>query len=444
MKSLLVATLVTQLSSLLISPTDPHLYFSEQNWVVNDTVAFGVNPGSYLKLAFTNSSAVNLTLQANDASCTSDCDYLSIAYSVDNGERLIQRVLSNSTHFALASKLSDDASPDRPHTLELFIYNSVQHNNRWTDPGHHGGAALLVKGVELDAGAVTVAPTLRPRRALFFGDSITEGVAAQCKHAASCTSTRATGDLCGNAATKTWGPAVAAALGAEYSQVGFGGLGWVVPGGGGVVPFFTPGNATLSSWGRVWAGAPPRSFAGLDYVFVLHATNDGLRGAAGPVVAASVAGWLAATREAVGPRTAIFLTVPFGGFGGPNQPVGALRAGFEAYQASVQEAAQLSALQGPGPDGGTPEGGTHDSSTPEGGTPDPQTFFVDLGREAAIGLECFAGAAYAPAYGSRCGRSAGGCGGIHPRGGTGSVARHGELGAMLATKAVLAIMQQGR
>jgi hypothetical protein len=50
-----------------------------------------------------------------------DCDYLSIAYSVDNGKRLIQRVLSNSTHFELAKNLKDDASPERPHTLELFI-----------------------------------------------------------------------------------------------------------------------------------------------------------------------------------------------------------------------------------------------------------------------------------------------------------------------------------
>ena len=130
----------------------------------------------------------------------------------------------------------------------------------------------------LDAGAVTVAPALRPKRALLFGDSITEGVAAQCHHASDCTLPPKAEDLCGNAATKISVPAVAAALDAEFLQVGFGGLGWVVGGGGGVAPFFTPGNPAKSSWDRVWSGAPPRKFAGLDYIFVLHATNDGFRG----------------------------------------------------------------------------------------------------------------------------------------------------------------------
>jgi hypothetical protein len=97
-------------------------------------------------------------------------------------------------------------------------------------------------------------------------------------HRSDCTSPPKAEDLCGNAATKTWVPAVAAALDAEFSQVGFGGLGWVVGGGGGVAPFFTPGNPAKSSWDRVWSGAPPRKFAGLDYIFVLHATNDGFRG----------------------------------------------------------------------------------------------------------------------------------------------------------------------
>jgi hypothetical protein len=210
--------LLAQAYSLLIVPTDPHLYFSEQNWVVNATLAFGVNPGSYLKLAFTNSSAVNLALQANAAGQTG-VEYLNIAYSVDNGERLIATVLSNTTDIALAQNLKADDSVARPHTLELFIYNSLSSRNRWSDPGHDG-AALLVRGVELDAGACTVAPTLRPKRALFFGDSITEGVKAQCHAAPTCTAPRHAGELCTNAATKTWGPTVAAALDAEYSQVG--------------------------------------------------------------------------------------------------------------------------------------------------------------------------------------------------------------------------------
>lgn len=62
------------------------------------------------------------------------------------------------------------------------------------------------------------------------------------------------GDLCANAATKTWGTTVAAAFGAEYSQVGFGSLGWTVAGAGGVPPFYIPGNEVGSSW-YVWSSA---------------------------------------------------------------------------------------------------------------------------------------------------------------------------------------------
>ena len=113
-----------------------------------------------------------------------------------------------------------------------------------------------------------------------------------------------------------------------------------------------------------------------------------------------------------GPGTAIFLTVPFGGFGGVNRPVGALKAGFDAYRASAA------------------------------GKADRKTFLLDLGREAAIGLECFPNAKYTPAYGSRCGHSEAGCGGIHPRGGTTTIARDAELGAQLAVSATLALMEE--
>jgi hypothetical protein len=291
--------------------------------------------------------------------------------------------------------------------------------------------------------------------------------------------------------------------------VGFGGLGWVVPGAGGVVPFFTPGDAagaasTTSSWGRVWAQAPPRSFANLDYVFVLHGTNDGLGTGGQPpaTVASSVAGWLAAVRAAAGPKTAVFLTVPFGGFGGVNPPIGSLQMGFEAYQVIEGVGRVWVGLAGGLVVGGWVSGWVqsrlHGTSRPsysscsnvihrhyaclhllfevylllhcvvlwccgvvplyrcavvsmclyQAASADPKTHFLDLGRDAAIGLECTFrsthDAHYTPAYGSWCGDSFSGCRGIHPLGGTGASARHGELGAMVATKAVMAMMMAER
>ena len=112
-----------------------------------------------------------------------------------------------------------------------------------------------------------------------------------------------------------------------------------------------------------------------------HATNDGLRGASVAAVVASVQGWLSAAREAAGPTTAIFLCVPFGGFGSANAPKGALKTAFDAYQASLSKQ-------------------------------DARTFYIDLGREAAIGLECGAWErGCIGAYGSRAGASVQGCDG---------------------------------
>lgn len=143
------------------------------------------------------------------------------------------------------------------HTLVFYVYNSKQSANRWAHV-LEGGASIIVEGVTLDDGAVTAKPTLRPKNILFYGDSITEGVNAECENP---DPTCRGGDLCANAATKTWGPTVAAALGAEYSQIGFGSLGWAVSGAGGVPALFTPGNDAKSSWNKVYDGTA-RDFTG--------------------------------------------------------------------------------------------------------------------------------------------------------------------------------------
>ena len=200
-----------------------------------------------------------------------------------------------------------------------------------------------------------------------------------------------------------------------------------------MVPLYTPGNAAASSWNQVYAGAP-RSFGpnnsnhssdrsgssrsgdqeeeAIDYVFLLHATNDGLRGAKAGPVSASVSGFLSALRKEVGVATHIFLTVPFGGFGANLAPQGSLKAGFDAYMKQQQSIAIL--------------GGEEDG---EGGG-DSRAHYIDLGSSAARGLTGF-----------NLGATVEGCGGIHPRGGTKYAARHGELGAMLVGAATRMLLQ---
>ena len=329
----------------------------------------------------------------------------------------IRRIFGNTTEIVVPFA---EINATAPHTVQLQIYNSLQGANRWSSPAK-GGAALVVKGLVLDHDAKVLQPRLLPRRAIFFGDSITEGVNAECRNTPMSVEEwgggvagvpgdvpEPAGDLSANAATKTWGPTVAAALGAEYSQIGFGSLGWVVSGAGGVPAFYIPGKESVNSWDKHYNTAS-RSFENLDYIFVGHATNDGLRegSKATAAVAAAVAGWLAAARAAAGPQTAIFLCVPFGSFGAANEPKGSLKAGFDAYQAKKT---------------------------------DPRAYYIDLGREAAIGLECGSWErGCTGAYGSKGEPTMQGCDGIHPRGGTHAAARHGELGAQLAVAAVLAM-----
>lgn len=400
MRTLVLAAAVTLVvaADTTIPATSPGIYFSEKNWhMADDGSAVSVNPGSYFKTVVTGSTSLDVELTATKPG-TSSTHYMNVVYSLDNHVLVEVPIFGNTSSIAISAKLDPTANT----SLVLYIYNSLQSANRWKSPAN-GGAALVVKGLNLSAGGSAQLPALLPRRMLLFGDSITEGVNAECRNPdATCRG----GDLCANAATKTWGPAVAAALGAEYSQVGFGSLGWVVGGAGGVPAFFEPGKESTNSWDKIYDTAN-RSFTNLDYIIVGHATNDGLRGANVEAVTAAVTGWLAAVRARAGATTSIFLAVPFGGFGAANAPKGSLKAGFEAYQAA---------------------------------TPDKKTYFLDLGREAAIGLECGAWEhGCVGAYGSTAGASMQGCDGIHPLGGTQAAARHGELGAMLATQAVLAM-----
>ena len=317
---------------LLVSPSDPSLFFSPGNWQITDALASTVNPGAYAKLSFRGSSSVALLVDAMPC-LWSSC--MTLSYSIDGLPLQLKDnpVRDGTVSIPLAEKLD----PSTTHSLAIHVYNSIQYGNRWLDVGQapytDQRQALLLWGVLLDDGAQAIPSKLRPKRLLAFGDSITEGVGAVCE---------GQGDLQTNAATKTWVQATASALSAEYGQVGFGRQGWTIEGNAQVPPFFTPGLALSdknSTWGYVFEGAQ-RSFAALDYVFVLHGTNDGLSPATSPPsrVVAACEGWLHAVRAAVGSQTVVFLVVPFGGFGSANPPINALAEAFSAYQSSAVDA----------------------------------------------------------------------------------------------------------
>lgn len=333
------AAAATAGATTLVPPTKGGgLYFSEHNWAMDASgaapVAVSVNSGAYIKAAFSGSARASFTLQATKPAnaAAASTHYMNVVYSIDNKPWMEVPIFGNTTEIIIPYA---DINATATHALQLQIYNSLQGANRWSSPAT-GGAALVVKGLTLDPDAKVLPPTLLPRRAIFFGDSITEGVNAECRDTPESTVgvpgdvPEPGGDLSANSATKTWGPTVAAALGAEYSQVGFGSLGWVVSGAGGVPAFYMPGKESVNSWDKHFNTAN-RSFENLDYIFVGHATNDGLRQGSKvtAAVAEAVTGWLGAARAKAGPKTAIFLCVPFGSFGAANEPKGSLKAGFD-------------------------------------------------------------------------------------------------------------------
>mmetsp|Transcript_38717 Transcript_38717/g.93988 ORF Transcript_38717/g.93988 Transcript_38717/m.93988 type:complete len:689 (+) Transcript_38717:48-2114(+) len=364
----------------VITPGDPHLWFTPFNWLVSPTAiggepgAIAVCPGAYLRLDWEGEYGAPLALVI-DSSSASD-SFISIACSRDDGP--LERVLlpHGQSHATVELPPLHASDPPEPaasgggrtrHRLWVCLDSSKQKLDRWGDVGILPACSLRIRRVLLPPGATPVPPRLRPLRMLAFGDSIVEGVAAEYQPGQM-------GDLKNNASHKSFVACAARRLDAEYSSVGYGRQGWTVPANGNVPPF---ANAMgVGSWERLWVGAP-RQFAAtggphVDLVVVNLGTCDGL--IAGPPCAANVrlavAAFLPLLRAAVGPTTKIFLCVPFGGFGGNFQPpVGALYSGYHQYMS-----------------GGIP---STTKKQMEKHPTDPLTFYLQFGKETAHNLDGF-------------------------------------------------------
>jgi len=354
-------------SQQIVPVNDPNWYWTEYNWAKNGSSSVHTaNPGAYFKVGFTGTSvALNF-----DETSSPNAAFMNIWYSIDDAKFTqvgvpVQVVGSLGFGKGLANG---------SHLLEVYVYNSQQGDDRWVGPA----CSFKITGLVLDPGATTIKPSLRSKRLIAYGDSITEGVQALCQSG---------GDLGSNAAINTWAFSLAAALDAEISVVAFGRLGWTISGNGGVPPVFTPGNDAQSSWNKIDSKAA-RSFSpNPDYIVIAHGTNDGgvctpsandgLNGRSDADVSASVTGWLVAQRAAA-PSTRIVVIIPFGGF-----CLNAITTGLNNYKTQAPS--------------------------------DNNVFLVNLGAAGARGLSAFNGGTQEA------------CDGIHPL-----TVRDGQLGAMLA------------
>lgn len=147
---------------------------------------------------------------------------------------------------------------------------------------------VLVRSLMIDGGSSFSSPTLRSKRAVVFGDSITAGFNA----------TNVANTI------QSYPPATFArllgfGLNAESATVGFSGQGWSVTGGA------TNSHTFVQTWNNA-TSTVARTMTGFDYVIVCHGTNDGATN-----IQSAVVTWIGNARTACGGGTWIFLCAPF-------------------------------------------------------------------------------------------------------------------------------------
>jgi lysophospholipase L1-like esterase len=244
-------------------------------------------PGAYLKAVVQGTATLGVVI---DGSANSGCPASSmpvIEYSVDQGPFKIVQLTKTGEPYTLP--LATGLDPAKHHRLELYFRAADLEQKRWqTSTGH-----LRLNGLVLDPGGSVLSVPLRSKRALAYGDSITEGVGVN-----GLFTSWSIIDV--NSARLTWFPLVCTALDCEYGQLGSGGWGM--------------SNTKLEMpplhqiWDR-YDASTSRLVNGLlspepDYVFCALGTND-----PGMDITGDYIRWLIALRKACG-RASVFCVVP--------------------------------------------------------------------------------------------------------------------------------------
>jgi hypothetical protein len=203
-----------------IAIDDSHICLSPYVWhrfgEGKSTRAEATMPGAYFKLAFRGSTTIQLLI---DGTANNGCPAAAmpvVDYSLDHGAFKSVQLTKTGEVYSLPLAESLDGSAE--HRLDLFFRSTCLGPNRWQASTVH----LCIAGIELDAGGVLVDCPIKPKKAIGFGDSITEGVANE-------GSGPYYSNLMSNNARATWLPLVCNALDCEYGQLGTGGQGMVKP-----------------------------------------------------------------------------------------------------------------------------------------------------------------------------------------------------------------------
>ena len=269
-----------------ISIGNSNIFYSPGNWFSNGTGAMTANnihgsasgtssstfiqtqnQGAYLKTVFGGTSlSISFDPEPLKEGKVPIQEWPVLRYYID-GKGTDVQVPPTGNSLTLATGLVSGN-----HTLTLYTLRLKQSGDKWGADGKSPADVFRLTGLKLDDGASLFTPGLMPGRALYYGDSITDGVRALGMDA----------DFAGMDGAVTAAQLVAQSLNCEVGIIGFGGQAWI-HGGSGKVPGF------LSSW-NFYHNTMPRDFSQpLDYIL----ENEGANGGSSP---ANTSNWVTAVR----------------------------------------------------------------------------------------------------------------------------------------------------
>jgi lysophospholipase L1-like esterase len=244
-------------------------------------------PGAYIKTLVrgTTTIAVRVDGTANNGNPAGTMP--SIEYAIDQGEFKTITLTRTGAIYNLPLAAGLDAS--KQHRLDFYFRSADLEQKRWQAATAH----LRLAGLVLDSGGSLQTPPVRSKRAIAYGDSITEGVGSEGLF-------KSWTSIGVNNARITWFPVACAALECEYGQVGTGGFG-VSNAKLEVPPLMEVWDHYDASTSRLEDG---RLEPEPDYIFCELGTND-----PGIDITRDYIRWLTAIRKAC-PNAKFFCIVP--------------------------------------------------------------------------------------------------------------------------------------
>jgi lysophospholipase L1-like esterase len=274
----------------IIATDDPHLIWAPYVWKMTGTGSMAraeaAIPGAYGRVSVQGTSKIGLVIDGTANDYCPPAAMPILEYSVDEAQFQAVRLTRTGEVYTLS--LAEGLDAAQPHRVTFLLRATDLGNGRWASTMTH----LRVAGLALDATGSLLPTPVRAKRAIGFGDSITEGVGVDGLFQGWPQS------LDVNNARGSWFPVVCAALDCEYGQLGSSGQGMVRPIEMPPLP---------QTWDHFDA-ATSRLTGGLllpepDYLFCCMGTNDAKD------LAPEYIRWLIAVRKAC-PHMSIFCIAP--------------------------------------------------------------------------------------------------------------------------------------